>query len=60
MSNSREKLISFGLNCTQNFSSVDRGLDYALQITDNKDFIYIGGSTFVVAEALESNFLEKK
>lgn len=56
----REKLISFGLNCTQNFSSVDSGLDYALQIADNKDFIYIGGSTFVVAEALESNFLEKK
>lgn len=56
----REKLVSFGLNCTQNFSSVENGLAYALEIADNKDFIYIGGSTFVVAEALISDFLEKK
>ncbi len=56
----REKLISFGLNCTQNFSSVEEGLSYALEIADNKDFIYIGGSTFIVAEALTSDFLNKK
>lgn len=56
----REKLVSFGLECTQNFSSVEDGLSYALEIADNKDFIYIGGSTFVVAEALTSDFLNKK
>ena len=56
----REKLVSFGLECTQNFSSVEDGLSYALEISDNKDFIYIGGSTFVVAEALTSDFLNKK
>ncbi len=55
-----EKLVSFGLNCVQNFSSVEEGLAYALKIADNKDFIYIGGSTFVVAEALTSNFWEEK
>ena len=55
-----EKLVSFGLNCVQDFSSVDDGLAYALKIADNKDFIYIGGSTFVVAEALTSNFWDEK
>ena len=56
----KERLRSFGLKCSQNFSSVEDGLSYALEISDNKDFIYIGGSTFVVAEAVASNFLIKK
>ena len=56
----KERLRSFGLKCSQNFSSVEYGLAYAIEIADNKDFIYIGGSTFVVAEAVASNFLIKK
>lgn len=56
----KERLTSFGLKCSQNFSSVEEGLAYAIEITDNKDFIYIGGSTFVVAEAVASDFLIKK
>lgn len=56
----KERLTSFGLKCSQNFSSVEDGLAYAIEIADNKDFIYIGGSTFVVAEAVASDFLIKK
>ncbi|MDF1548256.1 MAG: bifunctional folylpolyglutamate synthase/dihydrofolate synthase [Bacteroidales bacterium] len=46
-----EKALVFGLK-GQTFTSVSNALDYARQIAVKEDFIFIGGSTFVVADIL--------
>ena len=43
-------------NKHKSLQSVNRGVDLALKRADRNDFVFIGGSTFVVAEALCCNF----
>ena len=45
----QEKALSFGL-FGEVFNSVSEAYDFALQKAKNNDLIYVGGSTFVVAE----------
>ncbi|MFI0492455.1 glutamate ligase domain-containing protein, partial [Flavobacterium sp.] len=47
----KEKAIDFGLK-GEVFNSVSESYKKALQSASKSDFIYIGGSTFVVAEIL--------
>lgn len=47
----RKSLLDFGLTSTSK-SSVAEAIDHALNLADSEDVIYIGGSTFVVAETL--------
>jgi len=47
----QEKAATFGLN-GKVYSSVAEAYKNALENTSETDFIYIGGSTFVVAEIL--------
>ncbi len=51
------KAMEYGLE-GQAFENVEKGLDYVLEHAKNEDMIFIGGSTFVVADAL-SFFHEK-
>lgn len=46
----QEKAISFGLTNNEVLNSVSEAYKEALKKSNEKDFIYIGGSTFVVAE----------
>jgi dihydrofolate synthase/folylpolyglutamate synthase len=47
---------NIGLN-GNNFQNVESALNYAIENAKNDDLIFIGGSTFIVAEAIE--FYEK-
>ncbi|WP_431123287.1 bifunctional folylpolyglutamate synthase/dihydrofolate synthase [Flagellimonas flava] len=49
--NLRDTAKGFGLE-GEAFDSVKKGLDQALEHAGKKDFIYVGGSTFVVAEVV--------
>jgi dihydrofolate synthase/folylpolyglutamate synthase len=45
---------------TSSYKNVDSAIEAALQMAQKEDLIFIGGSTFVVAEALENSFFKEK
>ncbi len=47
----QEKMQPFGFE-TQVFDSVEQALNIAIETAHKEDFIYVGGSTFVVAEVI--------
>jgi dihydrofolate synthase/folylpolyglutamate synthase len=49
--NLKEKAAEFGVEGTV-FQSVNKALAAAKKAADKKDLIYVGGSTFVVAEVI--------